>query len=116
MDSPYKDGEPPRLDLDYCFQIGDTPVYLMIGMENGAPRLSFVILATPSGVKLDPPERVHLATFKGVGAAVSTIEFLSEAFDRVDQAIAKLAEPKYAEWSDFVRHVTQQAQEPRNAQ
>jgi hypothetical protein len=42
MDSPYKDGEPPRLDLDYCFQIGDTPVYLMIGMENGAPAAASV--------------------------------------------------------------------------
>lgn len=87
MDSPYANGDPPNLTDDHRYQINDTPVFLSIAKIQGKPRLSFVILETPSGVRLNPPVIVHLATFVSDGHAISVIEFLDSMTEQVITAI-----------------------------
>jgi hypothetical protein len=113
MDSPFKDGDPPKLTDEHRYQIGDTPVYLSIANEAGKPRLSFVITHSPSGVKFEPPVRAHLATFVSDGHALSTVEFLDELVSNVNKAIehyAKLSAP------DVVTLLERIKQEPNRVQ
>ncbi len=95
-DSPFRDGDPPNLVNDHRWQIDDTPIHLSVSKEGGQPRLSLVILETPSGVTLDPPVRVHLATFVSDGHALTVVEFLDTLTTKVIGAIEhyrKLAAP-----------------------
>lgn len=113
MDSPYPYGNPPKLTDEYRWQIGDTPVFLAIASEFGKPRLSFVITHSPTGVKFDPPVRVHLATFVSDGQALATIEFVNELVENVNRAVEhyeKLSAP------DVVTLLERIKQEPSSVQ
>jgi hypothetical protein len=87
MDSPFKNGEKPQLTGRHLYQIGNIPVFLAISKIAGKPRLSFVIAESPSGVKYDPPEEVHAATFVSDGHALTTVEFLDEFAEKVNEAV-----------------------------
>lgn len=83
-DNPFDGG----LVADHRYQIGDTPVFLSVAMEQGKPRLSFLMTQSPSGEVYDPPVRVHLATFMGERQALATVQFLDQLLSCVNKAVA----------------------------
>jgi hypothetical protein len=96
----------------HAYQIGNDPIYLVIEMIDGKPRMHFTIYATQEGEKLDPPQVLHLATFRSEDTGRVMIEWLDKMLKQVNDAIEHYHE---LHDRDKERALTQ-LQEPRRGE
>lgn len=111
-------GKPlPALDpgSDHRYQIGDAPVFLSITVEDGKPRLRFVMTAHKDGTPMSPPAVIHLATFRGGFEAEAVRRFLDEMLDQVNEAIS-YHEEKYAAFAKMHASIAFPQSETPNAE